>query len=396
MACLFGYLILARRGKAETAFYACQRYNGRFDPLNMKRINVTKPLIPNQEKFHAYVDRILDSGWLTNRGQLVQELEGRLAEYLGVRNVVLTANGTIALQVSYQILDFKREVITTPFTFIATGSSLKWGDLDIIFADIDGKSFNVDVNDIERKITSRTSAIVPVHVFGNPCDVKAIEEIAKRHDLKVVYDAAHAFGVRYKDKSVLNWGDISVLSFHSTKLFHTIEGGALITNDDELADKARDAINFGIAGPELIKCLGINGKMNEFQAAMGLCLLDDMDAAIARRAELAAIYDTFLGGSVQKQSWMEGEVSNNGYYPVLFENEGITKYVQARLNENEIYPRRYFYPALDSLDFLTKEERMPVTKDIASRILCLPLFDELSDEDCRRIAGLVLEALREA
>jgi len=359
----------------------------------VERINVTKSMIPNRKRFDDYIDRIFDSGWLTNRGVLVQELEEKLAEYLGVRNVVLTANGTISLQVAYQLLALDGEVITTPFSFIATASSLKWAGLDIVFADIDHDSFNIDVNDIERKVSSQTSAIVPVHVFGNPCDVIAIEEIAKRHNLKVIYDAAHAFGVRYKGSSLLNWGDISVLSFHSTKLFHTIEGGALIINDDELAQKARDSINFGITGPESIDSLGINGKMNEFQAAMGLCLLDEMDAAIARRAELISLYDTLLGSAVQKQRWMEGEVSNNGYYPVLFENEDITKRVLSRLQEHEIYPRRYFYPALDTLGFLTEDEPQPVTKEIASRILCLPLFTELSDEACRRIAALVLESL---
>ncbi|VAX09383.1 Aminotransferase, DegT/DnrJ/EryC1/StrS family [hydrothermal vent metagenome] len=359
----------------------------------MKRINVTKAQIPNRERFFAYIDGVLDSGWLTNQGQLVNKLETRLAEYLGVCNVVLTTNGTLSLLVAYRILGLQREVITTPFTFIATASSLVWGGLDVVFADVDRRSFNIDIEDIKEKITPKTSAIVPVHVFGNPCDVEAIDSIAKSHDLKVIYDAAHAFGVQYKGKSILNWGDISVLSFHATKVFHTIEGGALIINDDELAQKARKTINLGITGPESIECLGINGKMSEFQAAMGHCLLDEMEAVIVRRAALVEIYDSLLENVVQKQSWMEGEASNNNYYPILLADEMITKKVQAVLNENNIYPRRYFYPALDTFSFLTKENQMPVAKDIASRILCLPLFTELSHEDCQRIAKIVIEVI---
>jgi len=362
-----------------------------------QRINVTQSHIPDREKFHAYVDRILDSGWLTNRGELVQELETRLAEYLGVRNVVLTINGTMALQVSCRVLKLAGEVITTPFTFIATASSLKWEGLDITFADIDPCTFNIAPETIEAKIKARhTSAIVPVHVFGNPCDVEKIDTLAKEHNLKVIYDAAHAFGVKYRGESILKWGDVSVLSFHSTKLFHTIEGGALISNDDALAARARDIINFGITGPESIECLGINGKMNEFQAAMGLCMLDEIDMVIAQRGKIIEVYDSLLAHVVCRQKWAQGEVSRHAYYPILFESEAVTKCVQEKLNENEIYPRRYFYPTLDTLDFLTEEERLPVSKDIASRILCLPLFDELTDKDCRRISSLVLEAMKVA
>jgi len=358
-------------------------------------INVTKSQLPDRERFHAYVDRILDSGWLTNRGQLVQELEVRLAEYLDVRNVVLTSNGTISLQIAYRLFGLQEEVITTPFTFIATASSLAWEGLDPVFADIDGKSFNIDINDVEEKITSKTSAIVPVHVFGNPCDVEAIDALAKRHDLKVIYDAAHAFGVKYKQESILNWGDISVLSFHATKLFHTIEGGALIINDDELCAKVRDMINFGIVGPESIETLGINAKMNEFQAAMGLCILDDIDAAISRREQLVALYDSFLSDKITKQFWMKDATLNHGYYPVVFENESITKRVQNALNAEDIYPRRYFYPSLDTLSFFSANQCAPISREIASRILCLPLYTELSDSECKGIAEIVLNALEE-
>ena len=360
----------------------------------MPRINVTQSLMPDRERFHQYVDQILDSGWLTNRGQFVCELEARLAEYLGVRNVVLVTNATLALQVAYKALGLKGEVITSPFTFIATASSVAWEGLDVVFADIDRESWNIDPTDIEHKITTKTSAIVPVHVFGNPCDVESIEALANKHSLPVIYDAAHAFGVRYKGESILNHGDISVLSFHATKLFHTVEGGALIINDDGLCERIRKMINFGITGPESIECLGINAKMNEFQAAMGLCLLDDMGSVMPRRAEVVDLYDSLLLGSVSRQRWAENATRNHAYYPVVFKSETVSKQVQDALNTKDIFPRRYFYPSLDSLDFLSKKQFLPISRDVSSRILCLPLYPELGD-DCRKIANIVLSKVKD-
>jgi dTDP-4-amino-4,6-dideoxygalactose transaminase len=286
-------------------------------------------------------------------------------------------------------------VITTPFSFIATASSAVWEGLDVVFADICPDSFNINLAEVERNISNQTSAIVPVHVFGNPCDVNAIEELADRYGLKVIYDAAHAFAVRYHGESILNWGDISMLSFHATKLFHTIEGGALIINDDALCEQVRSIVNFGISGPESIERLGINAKMNEFQAAMGLSLLDKIDEAIVQRGKLVAIYDSFLKKVVQRQKWTEGATENNHYYPVLFQDENMVKKVQGALNRYNIYPRRYFVPSLDSLDFLSGEEVMTVSRDVASRILCLPLFADLSDKDCYRIAEIVYGTMRE-
>ena len=361
----------------------------------MKRINVTQSLLPNREKFHAYVDQILDSGWLTNRGECVQELERRLESYLGVRNIVLVSNGTLALQVAYKALGLQGQVITSPFTFIATASSAKWEGLDVQFADIDPASFNIMPEHIEPLITMQTSAIVPVHVFGNPCDVEALDKLVKKYELKMIYDAAHAFGVQYKGQSILNWGDISILSFHATKLFHTIEGGALIINDDALCEKVRKMINFGFTGAESIECPGINAKMNEFQAAMGLCLIDEMDNVIARRKELGNLYDSLLSGRVIRQEWQLNATNNYAYYPVVFESEAITKKVQSALNQNDIYPRRYFYPSLDTLGFLSTEGFAPVSQDIASRILCLPLFAGLTEIECERVASIVLKTLEE-
>lgn len=357
------------------------------------RINVTKSQLPDRDRFHNYVDRILDSGWFTNRGQFVRELEARLELYLGVKNLVLVNNATLGLQVAYKALALSGEVITSPFTFVATSSSAVWEGLDVTFADIDPLTFNIDVSEIEKKINPRTSAILPVHVFGNPCDVAAIDELAQKHSLKVIYDAAHAFSVRYGGRSILNRGDVSILSFHATKLFHTIEGGALIVRDDEVCSRIRKMINFGITGPESIECLGINAKMNEFQAAMGLCLLDDMDHAIVTRGELTALYDEILGDKISRQSWFDGATRNYGYYPVLFESEQVTKQVQSALNNENIYPRRYFYPSLNSLQFIGGDQPVPNSEDIASRILCLPLYADMTVEQCARVAELCLATL---
>lgn len=359
-----------------------------------KRINVTKSQIPDRQRFHAYVDQILDSGWLTNRGQCVRELEEKLQDYLGVRNVVLVNNATTGLQVAYKALGLEGEVITSPFTFIATASSIVWEGLDVVFADIDLETLNLDVKEIERNITDKTTAIVPVHVFGNPCDVESIEALAKKHSLKIIYDAAHAFNVKYKDESILNWGDISILSFHATKLFHTIEGGALIINDDALCEKVRKMINFGFTGPESIECLGINAKMNEFQAAMGLCLLDGMDAVIARRQEIAELYNIKLSnGDITRSVWMDRSSNNYAYYPIVLKDERITKKVQKALNKADIFPRRYFYPSLDTLDFISRGQHTPVSQNIAGRILCLPLFTDLKNSECESIAKIILETL---
>lgn len=360
-----------------------------------KKINVTKSLLPNRKKFDAYIDRILESGWLTNRGILVRELEDRLEEYLNVKNIVLVSNGTLALQVAYKLLGLTDEVITTPFTFIATASSLAWNGLNVVFSDIDPLTFNLDPGKIEEKITSRTSAIVPVHVFGNPCDVENIQAIADKYRLKLIYDAAHAFGISYKGKSVLHWGDVSTLSFHATKIFHTIEGGALIIKDDDLCKQARKMINFGITGPDQIECLGINTRMNEFQAAMGLTILDQIDEAKQKRGKLYHLYNSLLGGQLQRQQRNPFADDNFSYYPVLFANEETLKCVQQTLNEKNIFPRRYFYPSLDELDFLGRHSgTMDISRDIANRILCLPLYDGLKDVECHEICNTMLELVK--
>ena len=359
----------------------------------MERINVTKSMLPDRRRFDEYVDRIFESGWLTNRGALVRELEQRLEAYLRVKNLILVSNGTLALQVAYKLLNLTGEVITTPFTFIATASSLAWNGLDIVFSDIDPHTFNLDPAKIEEKITSHTSAIVPVHVFGNPCEVEMIQGIAEKHHLKVIYDAAHAFGTTYKSKSVLEWGDVSTLSFHATKIFHTIEGGALIIRDDVLYEQARKMINFGITGPESIECLGVNTRMNEFQAAMGLTLLDQMEKVNQKREYLYKLYNSLLGDRLSGPQWNSHASNNHHYYPVLFESEDALKRAERSLQERNIFPRRYFYPSLDELDFLNaKSGVMKISRDISHRILCLPFFEGLTVDDVKCIVEIIEQA----
>jgi len=344
-------------------------------------INVTKTYLPDKEKYFSYIDQIYRNGWITNNGPLVQELEKRLAKYLGVKNIVLVANGTVALEIAYRTLEIKDFAITTPFSFVATTSSLVTNGIRPIFVDIDPTTLTIDNTQIENAITKHTSAIVPVHVFGNACEVEEIAKVAKEYELKVIYDAAHAFGVKYKGESILKYGDISTLSFHATKLFHTIEGGALIINDDSLVQKARYLINFGIENAESIPDLGTNAKMNEFEAAMGLCMLDEMDKIEYKREQIYDIYRNELKDVVQLQEHNPNASYNYSYFPVIFEDEQSRERVQHALNKEQIYPRRYFYPSLDTLNYIEPKQFMPVSREIASRILCLPMYPELKKED---------------
>jgi dTDP-4-amino-4,6-dideoxygalactose transaminase len=356
-------------------------------------INVTKTYLPDKTKFLSFVDKIYASGWITNNGPLVRELEARLADYLGVKNLVLVANGTIALEIAFRLLELQGEVITTPFSFVATTSSLVSNGLQPVFTDIDPATFNLDPKNIENKISERTSAILPVHVFGNACDVEEIERIASKKNLRVIYDAAHAFGVNYKGNSLLSYGDVSTLSFHATKLFHTIEGGALIINDDALVQEARFLINFGIDGPDSVKALGTNAKMNEFEAAMGLCVLDDMDMIIEQRKVVHDLYAKSLSDCVQFQEMSPACTRNYSYFPVLFTTEEQTLRKQRALNEHGIIPRRYFYPSLDSLPYIKGGEIMPISRDISNRILALPLYSDLQEKDQMKIIKIIQERI---
>lgn len=364
-------------------------------------IPVTKPYLPNREKLNQYIDGIYERQWLTNNGQLVQELTRRLEEYLGVENLLLVSNGTLALQIAYRALDVsgatpggQPEAITTPFTFIATASSLKWEGVQPVFADIDPDTWCLNPANIEAAITPNTRAIVPVHVFGNACDVEAIDAIAQEHKLKVIYDASHAFGVNYKGESLLKHGDAATLSFHATKLFHTGEGGAIIFKRKDDLERAKKIINFGIAGPETIEELGINAKMNEFQAAMGLCVLDEIKLIERDRREVAERYDACLCSTGQRQRMFAGATRNHAYYPVAFRDGAELAKVISSLSNSKIIARRYFYPSLESVACLeTDSPGCPESQKLAERIACLPIYSGLTKENVASIADAVLEVL---
>lgn len=360
-------------------------------------IPVTKPYLPNREKLNQYIDGIYERNWLTNNGPLVQQLTQRLESYLGVENLLLVSNGTLALQIAYHALGItaadKPEAITTPFTFIATASSLKWQGVEPIFADIDADTWCLDPAKIEDKITVNTKAIVPVHVFGNACDVESIKTIAQKHNLKVIYDAAHAFGVTFKDKSLLSYGDAATLSFHATKLFHSIEGGAIVFKNKADLERAKRIINFGISGPDSIEEVGINAKMNEFQAAMGLCVLDELESNLNSRSKVWITYAEALGIQFQLQKIYPGVQYNYAYFPVVFDTSEQATQVLNALKENDVIARRYFYPSLDTVDYFQIEEHQPLSKDIASRVLCLPLYTGITTSQQQHIIKLIKDLL---
>lgn len=337
---------------------------------------VTKPYLPDKDKFLQYVAGIFDSRILTNNGPLVQELERRLKGYLGVSHVILVSNGTIALQILYKALNLSGSVITTPFSFVATSSSLKWEGLSPKYADIDPQTWNISPDQVEKLMDKDVTALVPVHVFGNPCYVDKLDALAENFKIPVIYDAAHAFSVNYKNQSLLNYGTASAVSFHSTKLFHTIEGGAIITRCDELAKKIRSMINFGYDSGKT-DGLGINAKMNEFQAAMGLCLLDDIDIILHLRKSRWEFYNKHLQQDIGTQHRIAASTNNYAYFPVLFEREEDLKKALVSLRELHIFPRRYFYPSLDMI-YDHGGPSCQVSRDISNRVLCLPIFPEIS------------------
>ena len=301
----------------------------------------------------------------------------------------MVANGTVALEIAYRTLDIKGYAITTPFSFVATTSSLVTNGIKPIFTDIDESTLCIDSEKIEACITKNTSAIVPVHVFGNACEIDKIDKIAKENELKVIYDAAHAFDVKYKGKSILNYGDVSTLSFHATKLFHTIEGGALIINDDSLVEKARYLINFGIENQESIPELGTNAKMNEFEAAMGLCILDEMDEILNKRKNVYERYEKDLGKFVQFQIANRDSSKNYAYFPIILKDEEQMFRVKEALNKEEVFPRRYFYPSLDTLTYIEPKQYAPISREISTRILTLPIYPKLEKGDQDMIIRIV-------
>jgi dTDP-4-amino-4,6-dideoxygalactose transaminase len=356
-------------------------------------IPVTKPFLPPIEEYERYVRDIWKRNWLTNNGPLVNELELKLKEFLDVKHLLFVTNGTIALQLAIKALGLKGKIITTPFSYVATTSSIVWEGCEPLFVDIDPKTCNIDPNKIEQAITSDTCAILATHVYGNPVDVEKVEDIAKRKKLKVIYDGAHAFGVKYKGRPVFEWGDISTCSFHATKLFHTIEGGAVITNDADLLKRMSYLRNFGHDGPEKFADLGINGKNSEFHAAMGLANLSHVNGIISNRRMLCEHYDNFLKNFRATKPEISTSVEYNfAYYPLLFESAELLSKVVSSLNHNWVYPRRYFFPSLETLPYIHHKASCPVSESVASRALCLPLFDTLTKEEIDMICRIMLRA----
>lgn len=354
-------------------------------------IPVTQPFLPPQEEYQKYLIGIWKRNWLTNMGPLASQLEMELKEHLKVNHLLFVTNGTVALQMAIKALEISGEIITTPFSFIATTSSIVWEGCTPVFVDIDADSLNIDPEKIEAAITDKTTAILATHVYGNPCDVLTIEKIAKKHNLKVIYDAAHAFGVEVNGKSIFEYGDISTCSLHATKLYHSIEGGLLITKDAEILKKLASIRNFGISGFDTFSDLGINGKNSEFHAAMGLVNLKYISDIHEKRKKLADLYDEKLARlKAFKPVWHSQSEENYCYYPVVLESEELLLKLKTEMDKQEIFTRRYFYPSLASaLPYLPKLE-LPITEDISKRVLCLPLFYDLTFEEVDLIARVML------
>lgn len=358
-------------------------------------IPVTKPYLPPKEEYLSYIDGIWSRNWLTNSGPLELEFEDKLRNYLNISNVSFVSNGTIALQMAIKALSLQGEIITTPFSFIATTSSIVWEGCTPVFADIDKETFNISPDSIERNITSKTSAILATHVYGNPCDIDAIEKIAKKHNIKVIYDGAHAFGVKYKGKSIFEYGDISITSFHATKLFHTIEGGAIFTTSDSMMKKLNHMKNFGHDGPEKYIELGVNGKNSEFHAAMGLTNFKHIEDILSKRKTQFEYYLKNLGSENYKSQKIASDiVYNYAYFPMLLNTEKDLLKVINALSKNEIFGRRYFFPTLDNATYLDESVNIPIAKDIANRILCLPLFHSLNVSDIDLITAIINDTLK--
>lgn len=356
-------------------------------------VPVTKSFLPPIEEYTAQVQRAYNNGWLTNRGELVLELEQKLTGYLQLEEskILLMNNGTIPLQIALKILGKGGEVITTPFSYVATTAAIVWEGCTPVFVDIHPEYLTIDETKIEAAITEKTTCILATHVFGNPCNVEEIERIAHKHNLKVIYDGAHAFGVKYKGKSIFEYGDVSTCSFHATKLFHTGEGGALFCKDKQLYHQLYYSHNFGHDGPLSFHGLGINGKMSELQAAMGLAVLPYMDDILKERKKIVENYLIRINNSNIQTLTIRNETTwNYSYFPVLFINENKLLKTETTLNSNSILPRRYFYPSLSELSY-TNKSYVPISQDISSRILCLPLFYRLPIESIELISDLVLK-----
>jgi dTDP-4-amino-4,6-dideoxygalactose transaminase len=379
-----------------------QRFDNIIQKYRLEQpVYITSPRMPNLADYVKKLESIWKTRWLTNNGPIHIEFEKKLTEYLGVKYLNLFTNGTISLLVALKSLEISEgEVITTPFTFPATVHVLWWNRLTPVFCDIEDKTFNMDAQKIESLITPQTKAILPVHVYGNPCDVVAIEKIAHRHNLKVIYDAAHAFGVKLNGKSILQYGDISSLSFHATKLFNTIEGGALVSQNSEIKEKIYYLKNFGIAGEENIIGPGINGKMNEFQAAFGLLELELVEQEIQHRKNITELYRRGLKEipGIRCPEDLSAVTHNYGYFPILVDPDlyGCDRNeVHQVLKKCNIYSRKYFYPLCSSFPCYCDlpsagPDQLPVANNIANQILCLPIYGDMDLSIVKKICEIML------
>ena len=355
-------------------------------------IPINRPILPPFEQYVDMLRGIWDRGRLTNGGPLLAELEQRLAEYLGVPHVVMVTNGTLALQLAIRAADLDGDVLTTPFSYVATTGALVWERCRPVFVDIEPETMTIDPTKLAAQLTPRTQAILATHVYGFPCYVEEIARFAADHGLVVIYDAAHAFGATWNGRSLVAQGDLATLSFHATKLFHTVEGGAIVTRDDALAARLLKLRNFGQIGPDQVVELGINAKASEFQGAMGLCLLPVVSELIAQRGAVAARYDTLVDGTtwLTRPRARPGSEPNHAYYPVVFDTEARLERTQAALRARGIETRRYFYPSLNRLPYVDRGA-VPVSESIAPRVLCLPLYAQLTPADAETVARALIE-----
>ncbi|HUC80434.1 MAG TPA: DegT/DnrJ/EryC1/StrS family aminotransferase [Flavisolibacter sp.] len=353
-------------------------------------INVTKTFLPPYHEYEPYLKDIYNRAWLTNNGPLLNELELKLKEYLDVDHMLVLSNGTIALQMALKALDIKGEVITTPFSYVATTSSIVWENCQPVFVDIDEDDFNIDPGKIEAAITPQTTAILATHVYGNACKIDEIRQIAEKHNLKVIYDAAHCFGTSYKNRSIFNYGDVVTTSFHATKIFQTVEGGAVFTQDPQLLRRLSLLRNFGHTSPTSFEGVGINAKNSELHAAMGLCVLKYMPQILETRKKQWLYYLQKLAGLHCRFLKINTDCEfNYSYFPIVFKTEeSLVKSIEA-LNNQYVFPRRYFFPSLSTLDYVNKFD-CPVAEDISPKVLCLPLYHDLKQEEQDMICRILL------
>lgn len=357
-------------------------------------IHVTEPFLPPKSEYLQFLDDIWKRNWLTNDGPLVKDFEKRISQYLNTNShFTFTNNGTIALQLAIKVLELSGEILTTPFSYVATTTSILWENCQPVFVDIDDSTLNINALKIEEKITKRTVAILATHVFGNACDVHKIEEIAKKHNLKVIYDSAHAFGVKVGEKSIVEYGDISCLSTHATKLFHTIEGGGVFTSSEDIKKKVNKLRNFGHNGEGVFDGIGINGKNSEFHAAMGLVNLNHIDEILRVRKIQYLKYRSAFSHlkRIKFQILTDESGYNYSYFPIILETEELLMTVKENLEKSDVSPRRYFFPSLNTLEYVESSDICPYSESISKRILCLPLYHSLTTENQNLIINEILK-----